>query len=126
MEKLQNPKEFTLSRQNYIGLTIFGLILALAFAGGPFHQKWAENLYTFISVAITIIFIGAALLATRMNPIKQFFAAYFLNVLYCAAIGWWWLCLFWTVNVFIAGYLISQYITAYEKQEGITKDEDKG
>jgi len=105
-------EEIKLSTNNYIGLAMFWVILAIGFTGGVAEQKWAENIYTFLTFGFMIIFVLAALVKTKFKPVKQFIATYFIHVMFCVAMGWWWLCLYWVITLISAGVGMHYYIEA--------------
>ena len=96
-------KSLPLTRQNYVGLAMFWGVLFIGILGGLAGQKWAENIYTFLSTVTMIIFVSTALMKSKFRPVKQLIATHFIHVLFCVAMGWWWLCCFWILTTVGAG-----------------------
>lgn len=101
-----------LTPQNYVGLGMFWVILVIGAIGGIENQKWAENIYTFLSFGFMVIFVLSALVKTKFKPVKQFIATYFIHVLFCVAMGWWWLVIYWIILTISAGVGMHYYIEA--------------
>ena len=116
-------KSMKLTKQNYIGLSMMFGILAIGVIGGYGGKEWAENIYTFLSTLLMIIFMGAALVKSKFKPIKQFMAIYFIHVLFCVSLGWWWLMLWWLVTCVSAGVAMNYYL---ESLKGAVEGEAKG
>ena len=120
-EKQMKEDNIKLTTQNYVGLGIFWVILTIGIIGGVTGQKWAENIYTFLTVGLTFIFIFAVLTKTKFKPVKQFVSTYFIHVLFCVAMGWWWLSLYWCIILISVGAGIHYYIRA---TKGVVDSED--
>lgn len=117
------PEKIVLSKQNYVGLAICFGILALGAIGGiAKNQQWAENIYTFITIGLAIIFVFSALLKAKFKPIREFAGAFFIHAIFCAAMGWWWLCLYWIIIDIALLVCMHFYIEDYERKQ---KGEDK-
>jgi hypothetical protein len=101
-----------LTKANWSGLGMFALVLAVGVLGGIGKFVWAENIYTFMSVVIMVIFFSTALMKSKLKPLKEFIGMYFLHVLFCVAMGWWWLCLWWLITTCAAGVGMSNYMDA--------------
>jgi len=112
-----------LTKQNYVGLAMMVGILVVGIIGGYGKQQWAENIYTFLSVVLMIIFMGAALFKSKFKPIKQFMAVYFIHVLFCVSLGWWWVMLWWILTCVSVGVSMSNYLDA---MKGAVESEAKG
>jgi len=99
-----------LTRKNFNGLLLFWGILLLGILGGLAKQNWAENVYVIISFICMIIFIPVPLLKSKIKPIKHFIATYFINVLFCISMGWWWVGSYWLIITISTGYGMHFYI----------------
>ena len=109
---MPHMKSLPLTQRNYVGLAMFWGVLLIGVLGGLVDQKWAENIYTFLSTVAMIIFVAAALIKSKFRPVKQFIATYFIHVLFCVSMGWWWLCVWWILVTIGAGVSMSNYIDA--------------
>ncbi len=105
-------KKIKLTSNNYIGLALFWGVLLIGILGGLAGQKWAENIYTFISFGFMIIFIFSAIAKTKFKPIHQLISTYFIHVLFCVAMGWWWLAVWWIITTISAGIGMHYWIEA--------------
>ncbi len=114
-------EKFELSNKNYIALAVLTTFLIIGILGGVAEQKWAENIYTFITIVVTILLAASALVKTEFKPIKQFVGMYSFHILFCVAMGWWWLCICWLVATTSLMLCINNFITTKEKD----KSEDK-
>ncbi len=114
-------KSMPLTKQNYIGLAIDWGVLVIGILGGLAGQNWAENIYTFLSTVIMIIFVASIVMKSKFRPIKQFVATYFIHVLFCVAMGWWMLTFWWVIVTIGAGVGMSNYIDATKEA---TENED--
>jgi len=93
-----------LTKQNFISLGMVIVFLVIGIIGGFFHQKWAENIYTFWSSFLMIAFILFAIMKARVKPMKPFVVAYTINLFVCIALGWWWLVLYWFATHILCFY----------------------
>ncbi|HUU88830.1 MAG TPA: hypothetical protein VMX17_13915 [Candidatus Glassbacteria bacterium] len=84
-----------LTKQNYIALGMLIAFLVIGIIGGFFQQKWAENIYTFWSSFVMIVFILLTIMKARVKPMKPLVVMYTINLFVSVALGWWWLVLYW-------------------------------
>jgi hypothetical protein len=112
---METKVDVKLTKANVSGLIMFAVVLLVGVLGGVANQAWAENIYTFLSVVATVIFVGTAFMKSRLKPLKQYIAMYFVHVLFCVAMGWWWLVLLWVITTVAAGIGMSNYMDAAKK-----------
>jgi len=117
MEKIDQ----TLTKQNYVGLAILWGLLALGAIGGYGHQQWSENIYTFMSTLLAVIVVVAAIAKGKVRPLKQFMATYFIHVLFCVSLGWWWLMLWWLAICIATGFAMHNYLEGAKGEESEAK-----
>lgn len=111
-------EKIELTKNNYFGLASFWGFLLIGIIGGLLDQKWAENIYTFLSICLMIIFIFTAILKAKLRPIKENFATFFIHVLFNVAMGWWWLVIYWIITIMCLGIGMHHYLeTSKETKE---------
>ena len=121
MEKESLP----LTKQNYIALGMLIAFLVIGIIGGFFQQKWAENIYTFWSSFVMIVFILLAIMKARLKPMKPLVVIYTINLFVCIALGWWWLVLWWIVTHICCFCGMYQWDLKYNPKPEKDKEPDK-
>jgi len=110
--KTENVK---LRKNNYLALIMFWVILLFGVLGGIANQNWAENIYVFLSFIFMVGFVISALARIPQYHLKEFVSTYFIHVLFCVGMGWWWLCLYWLLITCSAGAGINYYMKAIKE-----------
>jgi len=114
-----------LTKKNFITLGLLIVFLFIGVIGGVFQQKWAENIYTFWSSFVMIVFTWLAIMKARVKPMKPFVVTYTFNFLTCIALGWWWLTLFWFATHILCFYGMYQWDLKYTPKPETDKESVK-
>lgn len=117
-------EKIELNRNNYIGLTMFCIMLALGAVGGIAEQKWAENIYTFLTICLMIAFIVTALSQTEFRPVKEYLAIFFIHALFSAAMGWM-LFICWIFIMMSMSMGMHYYLEAAKESKEVVESENQ-